>query len=127
MQAGAIAAVNQVRTNSGRNALTVSGTLTEAANRYAQSMAEQGFFGHDGKDGSSPQSRIVAAGYGGSFRGEALAAGQSSPQGAVATWLNSPSHAAILLEPSSVEVGIGYYYAPESTYGYYWVLVTGVP
>jgi uncharacterized protein YkwD len=127
MPAAAVAALNQVRTNSGRTALTPNPTLTEAANRYAQTLAEQHYFGHDGRDGSSPQGRIIAAGYAGSFRGEALAAGQTSAQAAVATWLNSPSHAAILLEPSAIEVGIGYYSDPTSDYGTYWVLVTGVP
>ena len=84
-------------------------------------------FAHDGIDGSSPQSRIKAAGYTGRFKGEALAAGQSSAQSALNTWLNSPAHRDILMDRSAVDVGIGYYSKPGTTYTTYWVLVSGTP
>jgi uncharacterized protein YkwD len=90
-------------------------------------MAERNFFAHDGLDGSTPASRLTASGYAGSFRGEALAAGQTSGQSTVLTWMNSPAHAAIVLDPTAVEVGIGYFYLPGSFYGHYWVLVVGTP
>src|SRR5690606_9477433 len=67
MPAAAVEALNQIRTNSGRTALSPNSTLAEAATQYARSMAEQSFFSHDGQDGSSPEGRIVAAGYGGRF------------------------------------------------------------
>jgi uncharacterized protein YkwD len=119
--------VNQVRTSSGRQALRQNGTLTAAADKYARYMAERGFFAHDGLDGSTPASRLVASGYAGQFRGEALAAGQASGQSAVNTWMNSPAHAAIVLDATAVEVGIGYFFMPGSFYGHYWVLVVGAP
>jgi uncharacterized protein YkwD len=70
---------------------------------------------------------VRASSYRGSFKGEALAAGQANAQAAISTWLNSSAHAAIVLSPDAVDVGIGYYYGPGSYYGHYWVLVTGIP
>ena len=123
----ATAAVNQVRVRSGRGELQENATLAAAAETYARYMAEGNFFAHDGLDGSTPQGRLVTAGYTGRFRGEALAAGQSSGQTAVTTWLNSPAHAAIMLDQTAEEIGIGYFYSPGSFYGHYWVLVVGAP
>jgi uncharacterized protein YkwD len=119
--------LNLVRKNNGRSELRLNALLTAAANKYARFMAERNFFAHDGVDGSTPQGRVVAAGYSGDFKGEALAAGQTSVESAISTWMTSPSHAAILLDPAAVEVGIGYFYLGGSHYGHYWVLVTGIP
>ena len=119
--------VNATRTQAGLPALKVNGTLTSSANAYAKLMADRNFFSHDGIDGSSPQSRIKASGYAGRFKGEALAAGQTSPQSALNTWLNSPAHRDILMDRNAVEVGIGYYSKPGTAYTTYWVFVTGAP
>jgi uncharacterized protein YkwD len=127
LAAEALRAVNQVRTSSGRQALRQNATLTASADKYARYMAEKNFFAHDGLDGSTPASRLTASGYAGHFRGEALAAGQTSGQSAVNTWMNSPAHATVVLDPTASEVGIGYFYLPGSFYGHYWVLVVGAP
>jgi uncharacterized protein YkwD len=82
---------------------------------------------HTGPDGSQPDQRAYRAGYTGHWKGEAIAGGQSSGQAAVNTWLNSPPHAAIVLDPNSTDVGIGYYYKAGDLYGHYWVLMTGAP
>ena len=122
-----VSLVNQTRTQAGLPALKVNGTLSASANAYAKLMADRNFFGHDGIDGSSPQSRIKASGYTGRFKGEALAAGQASAQSALNTWLNSPAHRDILMDRSAVEVGIGFYSKPGTTYTTYWVFVSGTP
>ena len=119
--------INATRTQAGLPALKINATLTASANSYAKLMADRNFFAHEGIDGSSPQSRIKASGYAGRFKGEALAAGQYSPQSALTTWLNSPAHRDILMDKSAVEAGIGYYSKPGTTYTTYWVLVTGTP
>jgi len=123
----ALSILNDYRKRSGISALQVNARLSAAANSYAKLMADSHWFGHQGPDGSSPQGRIAAAGYKGQFKGEALAGGQSTAQQVINTWLQSPAHAAILLEPTSVEVGIGYYFNAADTYGHYWSLVTGTP
>jgi uncharacterized protein YkwD len=119
--------LNGVRTGQGMGALSSNSALSAAATNYAAYMGSANFFGHFGPDGSSPRSRIAAAGYGGGYKGEALSAGQPSPQAALNALLASPPHAAILLDPTAIQVGIGYAYQAGSTYTYYWVVVTAVP
>ncbi len=123
----ALAILNDYRRRSGLPPLAANPRLGAAANAHSRLMAEANWFGHQGPDGSSPQGRIIAAGYRGQFKGEAVAGGQSTAQQVINTWLESPAHAAILLEPSSVEVGVGYYFHTAGTYGHYWTLVTGSP
>jgi uncharacterized protein YkwD len=90
-------------------------------------MGEANFFSHTGPNGSTPDSRVKASGYAGSYRGEALAAGQATPQAALASLLDSPPHFRILMDAGAAAVGIGYFYQPGSAYGHYWVVVTGTP
>ena len=125
--AEALAILNDYRTRQGLSPLRYEGSLAAAAANYARLMADNGWFGHDGPDGSTPQSRIAAAGYSGRFKGEALAGGQGSAAQVVNTWLNSPPHAAILLDPSAGEIGVGYAYNRADAYGHYWVVDTGTP
>ncbi len=119
--------LNALRSGRGLSSLTLSGSLTAASNSYAAYMGSSNFFGHFGPDGSAPRSRLTAAGYRGSYKGEALSAGQTTPQAALNALLASPPHAAILLDPSSREVGIGYAFVQGSRYIHYWVVVTGIP
>jgi uncharacterized protein YkwD len=127
MASQALQLVNTYRASAGLKPLRASGAINADATSYAKLLGDKNFFAHDGLDGSSPSSRLAAAGYTGRFKGEALAAGQSSAQGALTTWLNSPAHRDIVLDPSAVDIGLGYYNKPGSSYTNYWVLVTGVP
>jgi uncharacterized protein YkwD len=119
--------LNALRSGRGMGSLTVNSVLTAASNSYAAYMGSANFFGHFGPDGSAPRARLTAAGYRGSYKGEALSAGQGTPQAALNALLASPPHAAILLDASAVEIGVGYVYQAGSSYGHYWVVVTGVP
>jgi len=122
-----LSGLNAARNQQGLPSLTPNASLSAAAAAYARSMAQGNFFGHFGPDGSSPRSRISAAGFAGLYKGEALSAGQASPSAALQALLASPSHAAILLEGTSVAAGVGYYYSPASYYKHYWVIMTGNP
>ena len=123
----ALQLLNALRSQSGLSALTANASLETAASNYARYLAQNNFFGHDGLDGSNPQSRAKAAGYESFWRGEALAAGQASAREALQVWLNSSPHRAIILDSLAGEIGIGYYYDPGSIYKHYWVLETGIP
>lgn len=117
--------INQYRASSGRSQLRGDAALNNEAFQYAKLLGDSNTFGHNGPDGSTPFTRFAAAGFGGAMCGEALAAGQQTAPEVLETWKTSPSHNAILLGAGADSVGIGYYYAPNSTYKHYWVLVTG--
>jgi uncharacterized protein YkwD len=122
-----LAALNAQRASRGLGQLSSNAALAAAASAYARYMGEANFFSHTGLNGSTPDSRVKASGYAGSYRGEALAAGQATPQAALASLLDSPSHFRILMDAGATAVGIGYYYQAGSAYGHYWVVVTGTP
>jgi uncharacterized protein YkwD len=122
-----LALLNAQRTGRGLPALAFNDTLAAGATDYAGYMGTGGFFGHYAPDGSSPDSRVIATGYSGAYNGEALAAGQWTPQAALNALLASAPHAKILLDPRSVEVGVGYAFVEGSRYRHYWVVVTGIP
>jgi uncharacterized protein YkwD len=120
-----VALINPYRAANGRGSLRSDAALNSEALQYAKLLGDTNSFGHNGPDGSTPFTRFAAAGFGGAMCGEALAAGQTTAAEALQTWTTSPSHNAILLGANADSVGIGYYYAPNSTYKHYWVLVTG--
>src|SRR5690606_11499741 len=62
-----LALLNAQRTGRGLPALTPNATLASGATEYAAYMGTAGFFGHYGPDGSSPESRVNATGYSGSY------------------------------------------------------------
>src|SRR5919202_391474 len=68
--------VNKERQAAGLAPLTRAPELDQAAQQYAQYMGTARFFDHTGPDGSTPPTRIAAAGYHGYTWGENIAAGQ---------------------------------------------------
>jgi uncharacterized protein YkwD len=122
-----LSALNAERASRGLAQLNSNAALAAAASGYARYMGQANFFAHTGPNGSTPESRVRAAGYTGSYRGEALAAGQATPEAALAALLASPPHQRILLDAGATVVGIGYYYQAGSAYGHYWVVETGAP
>lgn len=120
--------VNEVRARQGLAPFRPNANLAGEADAYAELMADKNWFGHTGPDGSTPASRCAASGYRGQFRGEVIAAGQTTAQEVVNAWLNSSTHAPILLDRLGVDAGVGYYlYETDGFWRPYWVMVTGVP
>lgn len=114
--------VNAERTRRGLAPLSTSPELTASARAYAQAMANGRFFGHQGPDGSTPESRNQAAGYRSwTFLAENLAAGQTNPSEALRAWLDSPVHRENLLSASARETGVGLAVVEGSPYRFYWV------
>ena len=113
---------NNERTSRGLPPLKLQENLSAAASWMAQDMAARSYFAHTDHEGRSIDPRLPAFGYGGySFIGENIAAGQESPESAVADWMRSPNHRENLLSPDYSEIGIGYANRPDSPYGSYWV------
>jgi uncharacterized protein YkwD len=107
--------------------LTFNTQLLNAAATHSQNMALQDFFSHTGKDGSSLASRISATGYQFSAAAENIAAGSSTPEQVVSSWMNSSGHRANILNPNLKEIGIGYYFLADDTgrvnFNHYWTQV----
>jgi uncharacterized protein YkwD len=112
--------VNQQRAARGLSPLTRVGALDRAAQNYAVRMATEGFFDHDAPDGSTPGDRIQATGYTARAWGENIAAGQQTADAVMVAWMNSPGHAANILNASFTHIGIGVALAGPP-YGIYWV------
>jgi uncharacterized protein YkwD len=106
--------LNAERTARGLVALKFDRELQKAALNHGGDMVSNGYFAHEGRNGSRPADRIRSAGYlsgGGAWRiGENLAWGTgelSSPRSIMVAWMNSAGHRANILLPAYREVGFG--------------------
>lgn len=95
--------VNEEREKAGLSAYIINNKCM----KYSQTRAEElvTLFSHTRPDGTN-------AGY------EIIATGQASPEGAVASWMNSPGHKAAILNEGRVYVGAGVHIT--STGGCFW-------
>ncbi|MEM9134948.1 MAG: CAP domain-containing protein [Actinomycetota bacterium] len=100
--------VNAERSKAGCSAVSLNGTLNNAADGHAHDMANNDYFSHTGLNGSSPGDRITAAGYSWRTYGENIAAGQRDAQQVMTAWMNSSGHRANILNCSFAELGVGY-------------------
>ncbi len=119
-------AINQERASAGLPALTINTTLTYAAQAHATDMACSGRISHTGSDGSSAYSRILAFGYSPSYSEEIIYGG-GGPQAAMTWWMNDQIHRDAILNPKSTEMGVGYAYFANGSYGDYFVVELGSP
>jgi uncharacterized protein YkwD len=101
-----VALTNQARAKAGCAALRVDSRLTAAAQGHSADMAANGYFEHDGLDGSSFADRIEAQGYP-SPGGENIAQGQQDARAVVTAWLNSSGHRANIENCSFTTIGVG--------------------
>ena len=105
--------------------LRADALLTKVAAGHALDMAKRGRMSHEGSDGSEPAERMTRAGYPWTLVAENVAAGQTSIDEVIATWLNSPGHCANLMNPGLREMGIAYAFDAASPDGTYWVQTLG--
>lgn len=104
-------------------ALQMDPTLTCAARLHSQDMVDQGYFSHTSLDGRSPFDRMRDLGFEGFPSAENIAAGQSSPEAVVQTWMQSPGHCANILSSQSTHLGVGY--VQGGSYGHMWTQTFG--
>lgn len=118
--------INQARAANGLAPLSVNGKLSSAAQVHSVDMACQDFINHAGSDGSTWNTRIAAQGYNYAYASENIYVGNPSfggtPQGAFDWWMNSQIHRDNILSTKVTEIGIGYAYWAQSTYGGYYTL-----
>ncbi len=118
--------VNQKRCAAGRVPLTLNTNLNNAAQTHSNRMAQLNFFSHnDPQNGSTPFTRIAAAGYPGGYVGENIAAGYGTAQAAFTAWWKSSGHKRNIMDRSYRHMGLGYAYDAGSTYGHYWTQTFG--
>jgi len=102
--------------------------LAQAAREHSSDMAAHRRFSHRGSDNTEVAQRATRAGYRWRHIGENIAAGQTSPQEAVAGWLDSPGHCANLMNPDFTEMGAGYAVSRARLPGFaYWTQVFATP
>ncbi len=126
---------NLERRKAGLPPLKLNPQLTAAAQAHSEDMALNDSFGHEGSDGSSPFDRIERAGYQYSYAAENVAAGQPTPEKAMASWINevppNDGHRRNILNPNYREIGIGYYFLANDPgnvkYKHYWTQDFGTP
>jgi uncharacterized protein YkwD len=128
-----IGAVNQIaslinaeRVKAGLSVLTSNSLLTAAAQSHAADMACNNKISHTGSDGSLSYTRILAAGYSGSYSEEIIYGG-GGPQAALIWWMNDQIHRDAILNPRAAEIGVGYAYSSDTSYGDYIVVDFGSP
>lgn len=92
--------------------------LTDAAQTHAEDMADNNYLSHTGLDGSSVGDRALEAGYDYAFIAENIAQGFYSEEAVMAAWMNSPGHAANILDDRAEDFGLG---LEDDT----WVLMLG--
>lgn len=115
MREATLCLINRERARHGERALRLNGKLAHIAQGHSDSMASGGYFGHDGPGGSTPLSRMRAAGYVYSSKigyaiGENIAWGTlwlATPKAIVASWMQSPGHRENILDPHFRDTGIG--------------------
>jgi uncharacterized protein YkwD len=112
-EASLLQTMNSVRASYGLAALRVDVRLVRAARGHSADMVRRQYFAHGAVAG-----RVLAAGARGPRFGEDLAwSTVLTAQWVVTTWLNSPTHRAVLLRPGFKRVGIGISYGPFAGHG----------
>ena len=99
--------------------------LGSVAAEHARDMASNGRMSHEGSDGSEPQERMTRAGYPWRLVAENVAAGQTTADEVVATWLASPGHCVNIMNPDLREMGIAFAFVASSPDGTYWAQTFG--
>jgi uncharacterized protein YkwD len=119
--------INDFRAQNGVGPVTLSSSLTAAADYHSRDMANRNYFSHDLPGFGTWSYNITYHGYLPATRAENIAAGYSSAQQTFNQWVNSPPHRSNMLNPNLTAIGIGYGYNAASTYDHYWTTTFGGP
>lgn len=117
-EAQVVELVNRERAKYGLKPLAANWELARVARIKSQDMRDRGYFSHQSPTYGSPFEMIRAFGISFVAAGENIAAGQTSPQAVVNSWMNSTGHRQNILNANYTEIGVGY--AKGGSYGHYW-------
>lgn len=110
---------NQQRAKYGLPALKADWQLSRVARYKANDMRDKNYFSHTSPTYGSPFTMIKNFGITYRSAGENIAAGQTTPQAVVQSWMNSSGHRANILKQDFTHIGVGY--SKGGSYGHYWV------
>lgn len=119
-----VSSVNAERAKEGLSELATFPLLNELACIRAEEISRPDCFSHDRPDGSSCFSLLKAErdAFKYATSGENLAGGRADPVSTVQQLMESPKHRDNILGDKYTHIGIGYYYAPGTTYEYHWAM-----
>ena len=117
--------INAARADAKLKPLSYNSQLAAAAQAHSQDMACNNFLSHTGSNGSWIGDRMAAAGYATYNYTEIIAIG--SPQNAMAQWAADATHWNAVLDPSMKEIGVGYVYSANSSFGGYFTVDMAAP
>ena len=112
--------VNDHRVSIGLNALIEAGNIADVARGHSTHMIVHDFFAHTNPEGETPGDRFTRAGIGWSMIGENIAAGYVTATDAYNAWMDSPGHKANIERDGWTHTGVGYAFALDSDWWYYW-------
>ncbi|KEF35997.1 spore coat assembly protein SafA/uncharacterized protein, YkwD family [Schinkia azotoformans MEV2011] len=114
----AIQLTNQQRAKYGLPALATDWELSRVARYKSVDMRDKNYFSHTSPTYGSPFTMMKNFGIRYTAAAENIAAGQTSPQGVVNSWMNSPGHRQNILDSRMTHIGVGY--AKGGSYQHYW-------
>lgn len=120
-----VSCTNAERAKEGLSELATFPLLNELACIRAEEISlspSETYFSHNRPDGSSCFSLLKAEkeAFKYATSGENIAAGRADPVSTVEQWMKSEGHRKNILGDKYTHIGIGYYYNPDTEYGYYW-------
>ncbi len=110
--------VNVERAKNGLKPLTANWQLARVARYKSADMRDKGYFSHTSPTYGSPFDMMKSFNISYSAAGENIAAGQTTAQAVMDSWMNSPGHRQNILSPNFSEIGVGY--CTGGSYRYYW-------
>jgi len=124
--------INSARSEQGLPELSINTALQQAAVSHSLDMACQDFVDHTGSDSSTWYDRASEQGYANANSArENIYVGNpefgGDAQGAFSWWMNSQVHRDNILLNTVSEIGIGYVYNQDSTYGGYFTALFAHP
>ena len=109
---------NQERQKHGVNPLHLDWEVARVARYKSAEMRDKNYFAHESPTYGSPFQMLTAFDVNYRGAGENIAAGQTTPQEVVNSWMNSEGHRRNILDPNFTHIGVGY--ATGGSYRFYW-------
>ncbi|ETT82672.1 CAP domain-containing protein [Viridibacillus sp. FSL R5-0477] len=110
--------MNVERKKVGVEPLKIDKRLEKTATLKSEDMRDLQYFSHTSPTYGSPFDMMRKYGISYYYAGENIAAGKSTPEAVMNSWMNSPGHKANMLNSRFTHIGVGY--ANGGPYRHYW-------